>query len=132
LRVAILFDYVNAIVLLDEFMNLAGEGTGPQTQVIGFDGIFGAQLIAAFGYAPVRSSVGDDSDSCVRAFDNFRTRNKRARGFELAVEALHVVFVIVGALAVVRFVVVPAAAREVGGRGMLGAGQGAITHAVAV
>ncbi len=63
---------------------------------------------------------------------DFGARNEGARGFELAIQALHVVFVIVGALAVVGFVVVAAAAREVGGGGMIGAGQRAVADAVAI
>ena len=44
---------------------------------------------------------------------------KERRGFELAVQALHVVLEVVGALAVLGFLVVAAAAREVGGCGMI-------------
>ena len=132
MRVAILFDDVDAIMLLDEFVDLAGERIGAQAEIVGLDRVFVAKLIAALGYAPMGSAVGDDSDFRIRPFENFWTRNEGARGFKLAVEALHVVFVIVGALAVIGFVVVSAAASEVGSGGMLGAGQSAVADAVAI
>ncbi len=62
LRVAILFDDVDAIVLLDEFVDFAGERIGAQAQVVGLDPVFVAKLVAAFGDAPVRGAVGDDAD----------------------------------------------------------------------
>src|ERR1022692_4735952 len=102
---------------------VTGEGISPEPQVVGFDSVLVAQLVAAFGYAPVRGSVGDDPDLRTRSLNNLGTRYEGASGLELAVEALHVVFVIVRALAVVGFVVVSAAAREIGGRRMLGSGQ---------
>ena len=68
----------------------------------------------------------------VLALRDLGARNEGARGFELAVQALHVVFEIVGALAVLGFFVVAAAAREVGRRGMNGSGQRAVADAVSV
>ena len=65
LRVTVLFDDVDAIVLLDEFVHLAGERIGAQAQVVGLDAVFVTQLVAAFDYAPVRSAVGDDTDLCI-------------------------------------------------------------------
>jgi hypothetical protein len=52
LRVAVLLDHIDALVLLDEFVHFARERIGPQAQIIGFDGVFVAQLVAAFDYAP--------------------------------------------------------------------------------
>ena len=62
LRVAVLLDEVNAVVLLDELVHFAGEGICPEPQVVGLDGVFVAQLVAALGDAPVRSAVADDAD----------------------------------------------------------------------
>src|SRR5208282_5906989 len=90
------------------------------------------QLVAAFNDAPVRGAIGDDADFRVRTFHNLGPRHEGPRGFELAVETLHVVFVIVGALAVVGFIVVPAAAGEIGGGGVVCSRQRSIAYAVAI
>jgi len=55
-----------------------------------------------------------------------------AHGLELVREAIHVVDVIVLALAVLGLVVVAAAAREIGRGRMIGAGERAIADAIAV
>ena len=59
-------------------------------------------------------------------------RHEGAGSFKFAVEPLHIALEVVGTLAVLRVFVVPAAAREVRRRGMLGARQCAIADAVAV
>src|SRR3984957_4809965 len=89
LRVAVLLDDVNAVVLLDEVVNLAGEWVSAQAQVIGFDVIFVAQLVAAFSDSPVRRAVAQNPDARVVALGDFRTRNEGSRGFELAIQSLH-------------------------------------------
>src|ERR1700675_3104971 len=95
LCVAILLDDVDAIVLFDEFMNLAGKRISTEPQVIGFNRVLVAELVAAFSYAPMRSTVSDDSDlRCLGALEHFRTRHEGACGLELAIEALHIIFVI--------------------------------------
>src|SRR6476660_586320 len=61
-----------------------------------------------------------------------RTRNKRTRSFKLAVDTLHVVLEVIGALAVLRLLVVAGAAREVRCCGMIGSRQRAVTDTVSV
>src|SRR5215470_13375217 len=79
----------------------------------------------------MRSSIGDDADlDALR--DQLRTRHKRARRLELAVDTLHVVLEVVGTFAVLRLLVVSAAAREVGGGRVLRTRKGAIGYAVAI
>src|ERR1700680_1510677 len=113
-------------------MHCASERIRSEPQVVGFDGIFVPELIAALSNAPVRGSVTDDSNSCMIAFGNLGPRHERTGGFELAVQPLHVVFEIVGALAVLGSLVVSAATREVGRRGMNRSGQRAVADAVPV
>src|SRR5271155_6220111 len=78
LRIAVLLAHVNPVVLLNEFMHLARERIGPQPQVVGFNRILGAQLVAAFNDPPMRSSVGNDSYLCVRTLENLWARHERA------------------------------------------------------
>ena len=47
LSVAVLFDYVDHVVLLHEIVNFAGERIGAQTQIVSLDVVFLAQLVAA-------------------------------------------------------------------------------------
>src|SRR3984957_7482468 len=87
LCVAILLDDVDAIVLFDEFMNLAGKRISTEPEVIGFNRVLVAELVAAFRYAPMRSTVSDDSDlGCLCALENFRTRHEGACRLELAIQ----------------------------------------------
>src|ERR1700685_4678670 len=132
LCVAVLFDYINAVVLLNEIVHLARERIRAKAQVIGFDVIFVAQLVAAFGDGPMRRAITENSDARVVPFCNFRTRNEGTSGFECAIQSLHVVGVVVGALAVRRFLVVPAAARKIRCGRMCGARQRAIADTVSV
>ena len=62
LGVAVLLDHVNPVVLLHEVVHFAGKRIGPQAQIVGFDVVFLAQLIAALDQSPVRSAVADDPD----------------------------------------------------------------------
>ena len=80
----------------------------------------------------MRGAVGDDADFVAVVAHDLRPRNQRARGFELVRQAVHVVGVIVRTLAVLRLLVVSAAAREPCRSGMVGSRQGAIADAVAV
>src|SRR5271156_772278 len=80
----------------------------------------------------MRSPIGDDPYFCIRTLENLRARHKRACALELAVEPLHIVFVIVGALAVVRFIVVAAATRKVRCSRMIRSRQRAVSYAIAV
>ena len=68
----------------------------------------------------------------VRAFHYLRTWNEGTRCLELAVEALHIIFVVVGTLAVVGVIVVTAASGEIGCRRMIGAGQRSISHTITI
>src|ERR1700680_485957 len=103
-------------------MHFASERIRSEPQVVGFDGIFVPELIAALSNAPVRGSVTDDSNSCMIAFGNLGPRHERTGGFELAVQPLHIIFEIVGALTVLGSLIVAAAACAVGRRGMGGSG----------
>ncbi len=62
LGVAILFDHVNPVVILDEFVDFAGERISFEAQIIGFKLVFVAHLVAGFDDSPVRSAIGDDAD----------------------------------------------------------------------
>src|SRR5437879_5703641 len=102
-------------MLLDEFVHLAGERISAQTQVVGLDAVFVAQLVAALGDAPVRGAVADDSDLCVLAAGDLGPGDEGSRSLKLAVQTLHIVFKVVSALAVLRPFVVPAPARKISG-----------------
>ena len=52
LRIAILLDHVNAIVLFTKSCTSRGERIGPQPQIVGFDAVFLPQLIAGFDQSP--------------------------------------------------------------------------------
>src|ERR1700686_1399278 len=78
LRVAVLLNHINALVLLDEFVDFASERISTQTKIVGFDTVLVAKLVAAFDDAPMRRSVGDDSDFRVCAFLNFWARYEGA------------------------------------------------------
>src|SRR5215469_18957325 len=118
-------------MLLDEVVHLAGEGVSANAQVVGFDAVLVAQLVAALDESPVRGAVADNADFRSSGVD-FRARHKGASGFELAVQPLHVVLEVVGALAVLGPLVVSAAAREVGRGRMIGAGESAVSDAITV
>src|SRR5215469_1085191 len=131
LGVAVLLDDVDGVVLLDEVVHLAGEGVGANAQVVGLDPVLVAQLVAALDESPVRGAVADDADLRFSGVD-FRARHEGARGFELAVQPLHVVLEVIGALAVLGPLVVSAAAREVGGGRVIGPGESAVPDAITV
>ena len=132
LRIAILFDDVDALVRGDKVAHLAAEGIGAEAQVIRLDAVFLLELIAAFGDRKIRGAVGDDADLRLAGFDDERGRDEGARGFKLARETLHEVLVVLGALGVEGLFVMAAAAREVGGLGMVGARESAVGDRVAV
>ena len=54
LRVAVLLDEINSVMLLHEIMHLARKWVCAQPQVIGLDIVLLAQLVAAFENRPVR------------------------------------------------------------------------------
>src|SRR5580704_18179626 len=119
-------------MLLNKFMHFTREGISPQAQVIGLNRVFVPQLVAAFDDPPMRRSICDDPDLRIRSLKNLRPRNERPCALELAIQPLHVVFVIVRALAVVRFVVMAAASRKVGCSRMIRSRQRAVAYAVAI
>ena len=80
----------------------------------------------------MRGAVGDDADFVAVVAHHLRLGNQRARRFELVRQTVHVVGVVVGPLAVLRFLVVSAAARKPRRSGMIGSRQGAVADAVAV
>ena len=52
LRVAVLLDHVDPVVLLHEIVHFAGERIRPQAQIVGFDVVLLAQLVAGFDQSP--------------------------------------------------------------------------------
>ena len=62
LRIAVLFHHVNPVVLLHKIVHFAGKRISAQTQIVGLDVVFLAQLVAGFDQPPVRSAVSDDPD----------------------------------------------------------------------
>ncbi len=132
LRVAVLVDDVHALMGGDELVHLAGERKRLQPQVVGFDAVLVLQLVERLGQSVMRGAVGDDADFVAFIAEHLGPRHQRARVFELALQAIEIVHVIVGALTVLRLLVVSAAAREPCGCGMVGSRQGAIANAVAI
>src|SRR5438270_9843656 len=121
LSIAILFDHVHPLMLIDEVVHLAAEWKCADAKIIDIESIFVLQLVAAFAYGKVAAAVGDHAYFCANVRDYFGARKVGARRLELAIEPLHVVLIIVGTFTVECFLVVSRAAREVGRRGMLGA-----------
>src|SRR5947209_17799570 len=107
-------------MLFDKVVHFAGERVSAQAQIIRFQLVLFAKLVTAFSNTPMRSAVADNANFGVVALRDLGTRNEGARGFEFPVQALHIVFEIVGALAVLSSLVMAAAAGEVGGCRMRG------------
>src|SRR5476649_289940 len=80
----------------------------------------------------MRRAVADDPDFRFSVRIYFRAWHERSCSLEFTIEAFHVAFEVVSAFAVLRFLVMSAAAGEVGGGVMVGAGQSAVADAVAV
>ena len=131
LPIAILFDHVYPLVLIDEVVHLAAEWKCANAEIIDIESIFVLQLVAAFAYGKVAAAVGDHTYFCANVRD-FGAWKVGARRLELAIEPLHVVLIIVRTLTVECLLVVSRAAREVGRRGMLRARQGAIRDTIFV
>src|SRR5581483_7754863 len=110
---------------------LTGEWIGFDPQVINFQVVFLAELIAALDDRPVTGAVSNDADFGLAGV-HFGARNELARGFKLMIEALHVIGVVVRPLAILRFLIMAAAAREVSGARMVGPRKSAIADAIAV
>src|SRR5215470_10291760 len=62
LRIAVLFDHVDAVMLLNELVNLPRERIRLQAQVVGLEVVLLAKLVAALDDRPVRRTVGQDPD----------------------------------------------------------------------
>src|SRR5262249_48006032 len=129
--IAVLLHDVHALVTLDKLVNLACEWIGPQAQVVGLQHVFLAKLITTLNDGPVAAAKGDNPNTGAIAHDLGR-RSRGTHAFELVRQPVHVPLIIVRTLAVLRLLVVPAAAREVRRRGMIGSWQGAVADAVAV
>src|ERR1700733_6582393 len=80
----------------------------------------------------MRSPVTQNADARVISLYDLRSRNKRTCRLKPAVEALHVVRIIVGTFAVSGALIVSAASSKVSGRRMVRSRKSAVTDAVAV
>src|SRR5580700_9608158 len=80
----------------------------------------------------MRGAIGDDPDLVAIVAHQLRPRNHGAGRLELPSQAIHVVGVVVGTLAVLASFVMATATSKPGGVGMIGARQGAIRDRVAV
>src|SRR5204863_562877 len=99
LRVAVLLDDVDARITADECADLVGERVGAKAQIPGPDSGLARELVAAFVNRVMTRAVADDPDLRVRVVDD-RSRHVLFRGLELPREAIDVVLVVVGTLAV--------------------------------
>src|SRR5580658_374086 len=132
LAVAVLLDYICALVPLNKIVHLARERIRPYPEIIRFYAMLVRQLIPRLDDCPVRGSISQDANLGIAPSCQLGAWNKRPRGLKLLVKALHVAFKIIGTLAILRFLVVSAAAREVCGGGMIGAGQRTIADAISI
>src|SRR5580704_5438768 len=80
----------------------------------------------------MRGSVGDDANLVALVMHEFRSWNQSARRLELTRQPVHVIGVVVGALAVLALLIVTAAAGKPRSAGMFRARQRAIRNGVAV
>ena len=133
LPVAVLVDDVDALVRGDEVVHLGGERIGPQPQVVGLDAVLALQLVERLDQRVMRGAVGDDADFVALVAHHLRLGHQRARVFELAAQAVQVVHVVVGTLAVLaHFSLCPLPRANHAALRMIGARQRAIADAVAV
>ncbi len=127
-----MFDDEDAVVGGDEGVEFGGEGIGADAEVVGFDMGLAVELVAGLDDGPVAAAEGDDADGgAAGAFVDGRG-DEGFGGVELAGEAEHVVLVVVGTFGVLGALVMAAATGEVGGGGVVGAGEGAVGYGVAV
>src|ERR1035437_148162 len=119
LPVAVLLHHIHALVPLNEVVNLARKRIRPHPKIIRFQLVLFKQLIARFDDRPVRRAISDDADLRRSAARHFRTRNERPGSLELLVDPFHVAFEIVRTLAVLRLLIVAAAARKISRCGMI-------------
>ena len=87
-------------MLFDEVVYFAREWIRTQTKVIRIDFVFLPQLIPALKNSPMRGAISDDPNVRFAARRDLRPGHKGARRLKLTVDALHVLFEIVGALTV--------------------------------
>src|SRR4051812_12288498 len=130
LRVPVLLDDVHPIVSRDERGDGVRKRIGAQPQVRRRDACLLAELVAALEQRPVARAEGDQAHA--RSLDaiDLGLRDEAFRRLELALEPVHVLHVVVGALTVLTAGVVAGSAGKV--RWRLGAGQRAIRDPVAV
>src|SRR5512143_170288 len=98
----------------------------------GFEAVFMSELIATLFDRIPRRAAADHPDRRLVVIRDRRGRDMLAHRLELERKPVHVLDVVVRPLAVLRLFVVPAAASEVGGRGVVCGRQGAVTYAVSV
>src|SRR5690606_29963584 len=109
LTVEVVFDDIDLVVLLDEFVYAGGQGQRAQAQIAALD-TGAAQAVAGLGNGWVIAAQADDADFRALVLVDDGLGNQRARGLEFAIQANQVVFPIVRALAVGGVFVVACAA----------------------
>src|SRR5690349_16979185 len=119
-------------MLLHELVYFAREWIGTQPQIVGFDVVFLSQLIPALDHRPVRGSISNEADLRLAVGHHLWTRHEGTRSLELPVNALHIFFKIIGPLAVLRFLVMPAPAGKIRGGRMVCPRKGSITYAISI
>ena len=132
MAVAVLIDHVDAVVAADELYQLVVERIGARAHVAGLDFVLALELIAAFFDRVGGGADGDQPDAGLVVRIDDGPQDVPAHGLEFVREAVHVVDVVVLALGVLGLVVVAATAREVGCCGMVGGGERAVAHAIAI
>ena len=85
--VAILFDDIDAIVLLKEFDEMFRERHCAKPVVADGHVLFALQLIQRFDDRPVRRAKREDADICALGIIDFRLRHVLARRVVLLVQA---------------------------------------------
>ena len=90
------------------------------------------KLVNAFYNRPMAGPIREDAEIRLRGFLDQRTRDLGARRLKFASQAVHIVDIIRGPLAVMCLLVVTAPACEIGRGGMRVPGQCPVTDAVSV
>src|SRR5262249_20417357 len=117
---------------LYKLVHIAIERKRPQPEVIRTDLVLLGKLIAAFADRIVAGSESNNPDLRGAIRNRLRLGHQTAGRLELAGKPLHIVVIIVRPLAVLRLLVVSAAACKVGGCRMIRSGQGAVWNGIAI
>src|SRR5262249_1007879 len=132
LSIAVLLNHIDPLVLCYEVVYLAAKWKRSNAQIVSTNLVLLLQLVAALAHSEIAAPVGNNTQLLAAIRDNFRTRRVRPPRFKLAVQALRVVLIVVGTLAVLRLLVVSRAAREISCRRVLCTRQRTIRNSVLI